>query len=220
MEVKLSSDILPRISNIATFILISFSILTISIDIYRYGLYNGIFYLNHFIYVAYTFNIIMFSGLLILLYIRYKHLGLPIFLITYSIWDGIGILKGIYAPAQYIPEVQQWATISLPLNWNSSSNDPIIKPIIHSTLVPYFYPAHLNIPYYQFQIIFLFTLILSIILYKKKILQFKLNGKLSILYFLVLYSGTISITISSIIPLSLSYNILTFLLCYYSIRPT
>ena len=112
---------LRRISNIITIILLGFAILTTFLSFYNYGYYDGFFHLNHFVYVAYTYNIIIFASYLGLLFIKYNYLSLPIFLITYSIWDGIGILQNIYSSSGIAFPYIQWWLRFLILQWSKQS---------------------------------------------------------------------------------------------------
>ena len=188
--------LLYKLSNIVSFTLILAASLTVYIDLSKYGIINGITYLNTFVYVAYTYNLIIFAVFLTILVYKYKYYALPIFLISYCIWDGLGILKNII-------DVQPHLIPSETASFFSN---------IHWTFVLY-------LPYYKFQAIFFATICIAFILFREKKLSFKLNNKSAILFYFLLYSGTPTTILNMAIPFAIVNPIATLILCYFSIKP-
>ena len=108
--------LIPRISNIISICLISVAFLTTLLDIEKYGLREGLMYENTFIYDAYTFNLVIFGIWFAFLLIKYRPLALPIFLISYIIWDGIGISVGIVGQNGIaFPYINWWIALGITL---------------------------------------------------------------------------------------------------------
>lgn len=202
-----------RISNITTFILISFSALTVIVDINKFG-YSGLWYLNHFIYVAFTYNIVIFAAFLAFLFIRYNYLALPIFLISYTIWDGLGVINGIITLGYTI----KYNTIlaSIGDGWNRHIISELI-PVYAGTLYPSYFIF--NIPYPQFLLVAFASISLAIILRQRNILKFKLNTIATIILIIFFYETSPRTVIDQFIPDSVWATLVVLGFCYFSIKP-